>query len=62
MDIYKTYDDIETIIKTQTYLLLKYISEKEKLNFKDLCKKYLHKKYTSEKEFKNILELHIPLT
>ena len=30
MDIYKTYDDIETIIKTQTYLLLKYISEKEK--------------------------------
>ena len=33
--------DIELYLKIQKLELLKYIAKKEKLDFKDLCKKYL---------------------
>jgi len=40
---YEIFQDIETIIKYQNYLMLKYISQQEKnMNLKELCKKYLH--------------------
>jgi hypothetical protein len=40
---HQTYLDIDTVIKYQNYLLLKYICAREKnLNLKELCKKYLH--------------------
>ena len=42
MNISEIYENIEIIIKIQNYYLLKYIAEKEKINLKDLCKKYLH--------------------
>ena len=42
MNIYENYKKIEIIIKIQNYYLLKYIAEKEKLNFKELCRLYLN--------------------
>jgi len=40
---YEIYLDIETVIKYQNYLMLKYISQQEKnMDLKELCKKYLH--------------------
>ena len=34
-------EDLELYIKIQRYELLKHIAYKEKLDFKELCKKYL---------------------
>jgi len=34
-------EDLELYRKIQKYELLKYIAKKEKLDFNDLCKKYL---------------------
>jgi len=40
---YEIYLDIETVIKYQNYLMLKYIKKKKKnMDLKELCKKYLH--------------------
>ena len=35
-------EDLELYRRIQRYELLKYISKKEGLNFKELCKKYLN--------------------
>ena len=35
-------EDLELYRKIQRYELLKYIAKKEKLDFKELCKKYLN--------------------
>ena len=37
-----TEEDLELYRKIQRYELLKYIAKKEKLDFKELCKKYLN--------------------
>ena len=43
MNFYENYKkNIEIIIKIQNYYLLKYIAKKENLDFKELCRKYLH--------------------
>ena len=34
-------EDLDLYLKIQRYELLKYIARKEKLDFKNLCKKYL---------------------
>jgi len=35
-------EDLDLYLKIQRYELLKYIAHKEKLDFKNLCKKYLN--------------------
>lgn len=36
-----TVEDLKLYMKIQRYELLKHIAHKEKLDFKELCKKYL---------------------